>query len=246
MILSPNSLCYAQVQRAMSDILVCTEPEIRDEAEAFVSKLGVRPQICSVRSFKHWQEKAKLLLVYLKAPEPSETLRNCLREVSDNRSLQVLVYTHTHPSDDHQAVELGKIIGEYRPTKTYICFDSSEVEQFVHERIGLGRKRKKRTSLETFAGLRQELDLTRVDVANALDVTTRTVQNWEKYGTSTDRQTRDLRELYDLASNYIGAHQIPAWMDSPNDAFHKRTPREMIREGKTRDLILEISTHANR
>jgi hypothetical protein len=29
-------------------------------------------------------------------------------------------------------------------------------------------------------------------------------------------------------------------MDTPNEAFRKRTPRELIREGKTRDLILEF------
>lgn len=224
----------------MSDILVCAEPETRREAEAFVSRLGARPQICSVRTFKQWHEKAKLLLVYLKGPEPSETLRSCLRQVSDNRSLQVLVYTPTHPSDDHQAVELGKIIGQYRPRKTYICFDPREVKEFVHQRIGLGGNEEKRPALETLAGLRQELDLTQLDVANALDVTTRTVQNWEKRGTGTERQIRDFRELYELASKYIGPHQIAVWMDSPNDAFQKRTPREMIREGKTRDLILEF------
>jgi DNA-binding XRE family transcriptional regulator len=224
----------------MSDILVCTEPETREEAEAFVSKLGAHPQMCSMRSFKHWREKAKFLLVYLKGPEPSATLRSCLRQVSDDRSLQVLVYTQTHPSDDHQAAELGKIIGRYRPRKTYICFNSSEVEQFVHERVRLGGKEKKRGLFETLAGLRQELDLTQLDVANALDVTTRTVQNWEKLGSGSERQMRDFRELYELASKYLGGHQIAAWMDSPNDAFQKRTPRELIREGKTRDLILEF------
>jgi DNA-binding XRE family transcriptional regulator len=224
----------------MSDVLVCTEPETRDEAEAFVSKLGARPQVCSLRAFKHRHENAKLLLVYLKGPERSETLRSCLRQVAGNQRLQVLVYTHSHPSDDHQAAELGKIIGEYRPRKTHICFDSDEVKHFFQVKVGLGGKEKKRVFLETLAGLRQELDLTQVDVANALDVTTRTVQNWEKHGSGSQRRMRDLRELYDLASKYIGAHQIAAWMDSPNDAFQKRTPREMIREGKTRDLILEF------
>jgi DNA-binding XRE family transcriptional regulator len=224
----------------MSDILVCTEPETRDEAEAFVSKLGGQPQMCSMRTFKQWQEKAKLLLVYLKGPEPSSTLRSCLRQMANNHTLKVLVYTHTHPSDDHQAAELGKIIGEYRPRKTYLCFDSDEVEGFFPVKVGLHGKEKKRGWPETLVGLRQELDLTQVDVANALDVTTRTVQNWERHGSGSERRMRDLRELYELASKYIGAHQIAAWMDSPNDAFQKRTPREMIREGKTRDLILEF------
>ena len=234
-----SAMVICEVKKIMSDVLVCAEPETRDEAEAFVSKLGARPQVCSLRTFKLRHEKANLLLVYLKGPEPSATLRSCLRQVAGNQKLEVLVYTHTHPSDDHQAAELGKIIGEYRPRKTHICFDSDEVEQFFQVRVGVG-KENKRVFLETLAGLRQELDLTQVDVANAFDVTPRTVQNWEKHGSGSQRRMRDLRELYELASKYIGAHQIARWMDSPNDAFQKRTPREMIREGKTRDLILEF------
>jgi hypothetical protein len=32
----------------MPDVLVCAEPKTREEATRFVSKLGARPQICSV------------------------------------------------------------------------------------------------------------------------------------------------------------------------------------------------------
>jgi DNA-binding XRE family transcriptional regulator len=221
----------------MSDVLVCAEPEIREEATAFVSKLGARPQIYSTRALKNRHEKAKGMLVYLKGPEPSSTLRSCLRQLSKNSNIHIIVYTH--PDDDHQAAELGKIIGEVRPRRTYICFASTEVEEIFHLRMGVTAK-EKRSSHETLAGLREELDLTQVDLASALDVTTRTVQNWERYGSGSERRLRDLKELYAALSKYIGVPEIAAWMDSPNDAFQKRTPRELIREGKTRDLILEF------
>jgi transcriptional regulator with XRE-family HTH domain len=221
----------------MSDVLVCAEPEIRDEATAFVSKLGARPQIYSMRTLKNWRERAKGILIYLKGPEPSSTLRSCLRQVSKNSSIHVVVYTH--PADDHQAAEIGKIIGEFRPRRTYICFESKEVEEIFHVRMGVTGKGRL-GSLETLAGLREELVLTQVDLASALDVTTRTVQNWEKHGSGSERALRDFRELHDLLSKYIGVHEIAVWMDSPNDAFQKRTPRDLIREGKTRDLILEF------
>jgi transcriptional regulator with XRE-family HTH domain len=113
------------------------------------------------------------------------------------------------------------------------------VEEIFHLRMGV-TAREKRSSHETLAGLREELDLTQVDLASALDVTTRTVQNWERYGSGSERRLRDLKELYAALSKYIGVPEIAAWMDSPNDAFQKRTPRELIREGKTRDLILEF------
>jgi transcriptional regulator with XRE-family HTH domain len=221
----------------MSDVLVCADPEIREEANAFVSRLGARPQIYSTRALKEWHVKNKGIVIYLKGPEHSSTLRSCLRQVSKNSSIHVVVYTR--PEDDHQAAEIGKIIGEFRPRRTYICFESEEVEEIFHVRMGVTGKEKV-GSLETLAELREELVLTQVDLASALDVTTRTVQNWEKHGSGSERALRDFKELHDLLSKYIGGHEIAAWMDSPNDAFQKRTPRELIREGKTRDLILEF------
>ena len=71
-------------------------------------------------------------------------------------------------------------------------------------------------------------------------MTPRTVQNWEKRGRGPDRRYGDLKELQGLWSKYIESGQVASWMDSPNEAFRNRTPRQLIREGKTRDLILEF------
>ena len=114
----------------MSDVLVCAEPETREEANQFVSKLGARPQIWSMRALKKRHEKVKGVLVYLKGTEPPATLRSCLRQVSKDSPLHVVVFSH--PSSDHQAAELGKIVGELRPRRTYICFDSEEVQKVFH------------------------------------------------------------------------------------------------------------------
>jgi len=100
--------------------------------------------------------------------------------------------------------------------------------------------KEKPVSRDTLAALREDLDLTQVDLAAALDVTPRTVQNWEKHGRGPERRYRDLKELQGLLSKYIESGQVVSWMDSPNEAFRNRTPRELIREGKTRDLILEF------
>lgn len=224
----------------MADVLVCAEPEIREEATRFVSKLGARPRICSVGGLKRWRikkDKTSLMFVYLTRTEPSSTLRRCLRQVSKDRSLRVIVYTQ--PSDDHQTAELGRIIGELRPRGTEICFYEGEAEKLFLAQTGVTDKRRP-ASRDTPGALREDLDLTQVDLAAALDVTPRTVQNWEKQGRVPERRFRDLKELHGLLSKYIGSGQVASWMDSPNEAFQKRTPRELIREGKTRDLILEF------
>ena len=212
----------------MSDVLVCAEPETREEAARFVSQWGARPQICSVNRLKRWRgkaEKTKVMFVYLMGTE------------SNDRGLDVVVYSH--PDSDHQAAELGKIVGELRPHRTYMCFADDEVEQFFQVRIG-SVSAENRGPREIFATLRKDLGLTQVDVAAALDVTPRTVQNWESRGRVPERRYRNLKELDDLLAKYIGRGEVAAWMDSPSDAFQKRTPRELIREGKMRDLILEF------
>jgi transcriptional regulator with XRE-family HTH domain len=224
----------------MPDVLVCAEPKTREEATRFVSKWSARPQICSVNRLKRWRgkaEKTKLMFVYLMGTEPRATLRSCLRHVSNDRGLDVVVYSH--PDNDHQAAELGKIVGELRPHRTYMCFYEGEVEKIFLGRMGTTGKEKP-VSRDTPAALREDLDLTQVDLAAALDVTPRTVQNWESRGRAPERRYRDLKELNDLLAKYIGRGEVSGWMDSPNNAFQKRTPRELIREGKTRDLILEF------
>jgi transcriptional regulator with XRE-family HTH domain len=191
-----------------------------------------------MRVRKKSDEKAKGLLVYLGENEPPATLRSCLRQVSKDDPLPVIVFSY--PSSDHKAAELGKIVGELRPRHTYICFDVHELEQIfqVQMRVAIGER--KQASTESLVSLREDLYLTQVDVAAAFDVTPRTVQNWESRGGASKRHYRDLKELHGLLSKYIESGQVATWMDSPNEAFGKRTPRDLIREGKTRDLILEF------
>jgi hypothetical protein len=51
---------------------------------------------------------------------------------------------------------------------------------------------------------------------------------------------RELQELSELVARYVEDEKIPAWMDSASDAFGGLTPRELIRDGRMRDLTLEF------
>jgi DNA-binding transcriptional regulator YiaG len=228
----------------MPEVIVCAEPKAKEEATQFVSRLGGHPQTCSMRSSLKSLRKAKGLVVYLTGTEPSTTLRSCLKQVSRDRTLHVVVYS-LH-SNERQAAELGRIVGQVRPKRTHICFDSAEVEKILHLCMGVGKTGTavgtafENAPPETVAQLRRHLDLTQVDVANSLGVTPRTVQNWERRRAIASRRFRDLKELCDLVTKYIEGNQVSAWMDSPNEAFQNHTPRQLICEGKTRDLILEF------
>jgi uncharacterized protein (DUF2384 family) len=79
-------------------------------------------------------------------------------------------------------------------------------------------------------------------MAQALNVTTRTLQNWEKnLGTSQLlRKTRDLREVLELMDDYVVSSKEEEWLNSPLPALRGRRPIELIAEGKLRDLIVEF------
>jgi uncharacterized protein (DUF2384 family) len=79
-------------------------------------------------------------------------------------------------------------------------------------------------------------------MADALNVTTRTIQNWEGgVGTSQlPRKTRDLRELLGLMDDYVIAPKEREWLNTPLAAVQNRRPADLIRGGKLRDLIVEF------
>ena len=228
----------------MSEGSVCAQSETRDEAVQFVSNLGGRPHARSMLSSAKSLGKDQMVLVYLKGHEPSSTVRTCLRQISRKKNLNVVIYS-LH-SDGPRAAELGKIVGQLRPKRTHICFNSDEVGERLRLRATQGKSQAMLETMvhldssESVALLRKELNLTQTDMATSMDVTPRTVQNWERRQAVPGRRLRDLLELRALLSAYVGNGQLAAWMDSPNEAFRGQTPRQMIREGKTRDLILEF------
>jgi transcriptional regulator with XRE-family HTH domain len=188
-------------------------------------------------------EKTKGLMIYLKGNEPLGTVRNRLRQVSRQHAPKTVVFT-VHANQE-KAAELGRIVGELQSRRIFICFNSEDVVTV----LGLPGSGKTHLLLDAVmsaaahnrvSALRKELELTQADVANAIGVSARTVQNWEAKGHTPARKLRDLQELQELVQGYIDPANISKWMDAPSEAFRGLTPRELIRQGKTRDLILEF------
>jgi transcriptional regulator with XRE-family HTH domain len=90
--------------------------------------------------------------------------------------------------------------------------------------------------------LRKRLGLIQDEMAEALGVTPRTLQNWEKgVGTSQlKRKMRDLVELTSLMDDYVSAPRETEWLSTPLAALQHKTPKELIASGRARDLIVEF------
>ena len=83
--------------------------------------------------------------------------------------------------------------------------------------------------------------MTQTELAQALGLSLRTVQNWERAGgAGKTRQLRDLEELWTILEDSVNASDIPAWLRSKNDAFGGNRPIELLKEGKARDIIVEF------
>src|SRR5207249_2392836 len=79
------------------------------------------------------------------------------------------------------------------------------------------------------------------ELAHALGVSLRTVQNWERAGVAgSPRQVRDLEELWTILKESIKGSDIPAWLRSESDAFAGQRPIELLKAGKARDIIVEL------
>jgi transcriptional regulator with XRE-family HTH domain len=87
--------------------------------------------------------------------------------------------------------------------------------------------------------LREHFALTQTELAHALGISLRTVQNWERAGVAgRARQLRDLEELWPILKGSIKGSDIPAWLRSESDAFAGQRPIELLKEGKARDIIV--------
>ena len=54
------------------------------------------------------------------------------------------------------------------------------------------------------------------------------------------KKTSDLRELLSRMDDYVVAPKEKEWLSSPLEAFAGRTPKELIADGRIRDLVIEF------
>lgn len=222
----------------MASIVVCAEPGSWQQASRFAQKVLGNAEL---RSFEDLRRRAPVLplLVFLTSTD-YHRLRSLLRALKP-ASPDVVIYYASRLAPA-EAAQLGKLVGETRPHHTIVVFEAKAAAASVlgHSR-SFGRANGKASSANRARQLRDHFGLTQTELAHALGVSLRTVQNWERAGVAgSPRQLQDLEELWTILNESIKASDIPAWLRSESDAFAGRRPIELLKEGKARDIIVEF------
>jgi len=186
--------------------------------------------------------KATVSVLYLSNPELDSTVENALVALRNCRVSTLLVYTPHHSSDF--AFRVGTMVGRRKFAEAEWAFNWPHLRQLLKARNIQTHARQDRDTRNVFAlfEVRLRLGLSQGQLAKALNVTGRTLQNWEAgKGTSQiAKRTRDLRELLSRMDDYVAAPTEKEWMSSPLEAFAGRSPRQLITEGRIRDLVIEF------
>lgn len=103
------------------------------------------------------------------------------------------------------------------------------------------------THLSGIDAARETLGLSIEEVARALCTNPSTLYRWREEGTTPNETSlerlRRLEELTEEIQQALEPDQIDFWLDSPAPVFGGRSPRMMIREGRSETVLGALLSH---
>jgi DNA-binding XRE family transcriptional regulator len=229
--------------------LVIAEKDLLPEARDIFLGIGAKVETATfdvIRRFRPSRNRLaqsryfSIFIFYIRDHVPQEQFSAALRNIKLVENRRLLFYIAGQGTDlaFHVGLAVGRELGE----NAEIASNPREVRQLLKGWDAVLNDPPYAPGGTKLADARARLGLTQDQMASALNVTTRTLQNWERdIGTSQmGRKTRDLWELLDLMDDYVVAKEEADWLSTAHRRFGNKKPVELIVDGKLRDLIVEF------
>jgi DNA-binding transcriptional regulator YiaG len=226
------------------DLHVFALPELASEAKRFLAPFDVNSIVSPMRAIQDEPLRGARFLIYLSGRENEEQLTKPLKSLARAKRRLLTVVLYARRADHRNVVLWVRAAERALPDQTEFCFSANEVARALklRPRTRAAARQSPDNRRIDIEALRTALGLTQAQLAVAIGISERTVQNWEagRVSPQAERRLRDLIELNDTLERYIAPDQRQSWLISPNDAFAGNAPRDWIIEGRARDLLLEF------
>jgi DNA-binding XRE family transcriptional regulator len=224
------------------NILVCAEQRVLPQTSWLIAELGSQAHAASLDRSPQVR-KGRQFIVYLGGDEPLPELRSFFRKVGRTDYDWLLLYVAHHSLE--AAARIGFLAGQELPKQAEFAFDEKRLREWLKRhnvRIHDLQPTESGFSGTELLRVRKKLDVTQEQLARAIHVNSRTIQNWERNVATSqaERKTRDLRELMALLEDYVLPGKEPVWMRTNLDALGGKSPLDLLVDGKMRDLIVEF------
>ena len=219
-------------------------PELANEARRFLAPFAVNSIVSSMQEIHEESLRGNQVLIYMSGREDEQQLTKPLKCLARVKRRLRTVVLYARRADHRNVVQWARAAERTLPEHTEFCFSASEVARALKLRPRSGTATRQSAAAPTIdvEALRRALGLTQAQLATAIGVAERTVQNWEagRVSPKMERRLRDLVELNEALDRYLPLDQRQAWLISPNDAFAGDAPRDWIVQGRGRDLLWEF------
>ena len=223
------------------ELVVWTEPQALEEARSIFAPYASTFETKVTKRFTD-KNQARVSVVYVSHPKEDSGLEKILISLRDAKISSLVLYVPNHSTNF--AFHVGTIIGRQNFVHAELTGDLRHLKQLLKQRNILAHSSSSEDQEDSsdLAEIRDRLGLSQAALAEGLKITVRTLQNWEAgKGTSQmTKKTADLRQLLSRMDNYVVAPKEKEWLSTPLSAFRGSTPKEMIAEGRIRDLVVEF------
>ena len=230
-----------QTATQSEELIVWTKPQALEEAKSVFASYGPTFRT-AVNDKGPAFVKGQVGVVYLSHPEEDSTIETTLAALRNAKVSSIVFYDPHHSADF--AFKVGTMVGRRKGISAEWAFNFHHLRQLLKARNVRAHIRHRTSGVNGFALVeaRQRLGLSQTQLAKALNVTVRTLQNWEagKGVSLMAKKTGDLRDLLSRIDDYVIAPQEREWLASPLEAFDGRTPQQLITEGRMRDIVIEF------